>query len=460
MEKETKCQSYDFRANNAQAMGHTGMFADLWYENKRRAIIAFDNDPDAVVTPSGKTAREVLQSIIDEEEANYPKPIVSPNYSDELRRLFGIDYHGFYDFRADNTQAMSFTGLLADMWNVNKRRAIKAFDNNPETIVESIGKTAREVLTNTISDEIRYFYVSEDDHRIVHEDEKFVGFEFEIPTHDSKETGFTISGFLKRTKRLQDVSPWTIFYAHGGPHSSFTSRSAEDNWESDMDDMIKLSGALGVQVVGFDFRGSIMSASYAVDPLYKSKESTWKHVGKNYQNSPELTQNFADSVNGDFGGGHMQDLLSVYNYITNTYKEYVDPKKIIIAGHSFGGYTAALAVMHPQLKNLFAASVIMSGFYDNLTQFSHVTKGDIREMRQSPINFVSEINVPIIIFHGLHDENTLTTYIGAENFVRALNGSGKNVLFQSLDEAHDYKKPESIATIIIALSALIESLSV
>src|SRR6476660_5331265 len=95
-----------------------------------------------------------------------------------------------------------------------------------------------------------------------------------------------------------------------------------------------------------------------------------------------------------------------------------DRRKIAIGGHSYGAFTTANLLAH---SDLFAAGIAESGAYNRtLTPFGFQAEErtyweaapTYDEM--SPFRFADKINEPILLIHGMADNNTGTFPIQSE----------------------------------------------
>ncbi|MGQ0765544.1 MAG: prolyl oligopeptidase family serine peptidase [Gemmatimonadota bacterium] len=126
-----------------------------------------------------------------------------------------------------------------------------------------------------------------------------------------------------------------------------------------------------------------------------------------------------------------------------------DRTKIAVGGHSYGGFMTANLLAH---SNLFRAGVARSGAYNRtLTPFGFQgeerTYWDAEEVysKMSPFNYADSVSSPILLIHGMADDNTGTYPVQSERFYAALKGNGKTARYVQLPaEAHGYRARESI----------------
>ncbi len=125
-----------------------------------------------------------------------------------------------------------------------------------------------------------------------------------------------------------------------------------------------------------------------------------------------------------------------------------DRERFAVAGHSYGAFTAANLLAH---TNLFRAGIARSGAYNRtLTPFGFQSEersyweaaATYDEM--SPFRFADKIDEPILLIHGVADNNPGTFPIQSERLFAALQGLGGRVRYVQLPaEAHGYRARET-----------------
>lgn len=126
-----------------------------------------------------------------------------------------------------------------------------------------------------------------------------------------------------------------------------------------------------------------------------------------------------------------------------------DPDRIAIGGHSYGAFMTANLLAHTKL---FAAGIARSGAYNRtLTPFGFQseerTYWDDPQLyyKMSPFSYANQITTPLLLIHGLADDNSGTFPIQSERFYSALKGFGATTRLVFLPaEAHSYRAKESI----------------
>lgn len=126
-----------------------------------------------------------------------------------------------------------------------------------------------------------------------------------------------------------------------------------------------------------------------------------------------------------------------------------DPKRVAIAGHSYGAFMTANLLAHTRL---FRAGIARSGAYNRtLTPFGFQSEQrtfwQAPEVYQamSPFNYANKIKDPLLLIHGAADNNSGTFPIQSERFFNALRGHGATARFVLLPhESHGYRARESL----------------
>jgi dipeptidyl aminopeptidase/acylaminoacyl peptidase len=126
-----------------------------------------------------------------------------------------------------------------------------------------------------------------------------------------------------------------------------------------------------------------------------------------------------------------------------------DRNRIAIGGHSYGAFMAANLLAH---SDLFRAGIARSGAYNRtLTPVGFQAeerpfwKARETYIRMSPFTYADRIDEPILIIHGMADDNSGTFPIQSERLFAALKGNGARARLVMLPaEAHGYRARESV----------------
>ncbi|HET7707314.1 MAG TPA: prolyl oligopeptidase family serine peptidase [Thermoanaerobaculia bacterium] len=126
-----------------------------------------------------------------------------------------------------------------------------------------------------------------------------------------------------------------------------------------------------------------------------------------------------------------------------------DRDRMAVGGHSYGAFMTANLLAH---SDLFRAGIARSGAYNRtLTPFSFQAEERTfweaadTYMKMSPFTHAQKINEPILLIHGIDDNNTGTFPIQSERLYQALKGLGGTVRLVMLPyESHGYRARESV----------------
>ncbi len=137
-------------------------------------------------------------------------------------------------------------------------------------------------------------------------------------------------------------------------------------------------------------------------------------IAPNYRGSTGYGKEFQQANLFDMGGGDFEDVLAAADWIKQT--GYVDPKKLILMGGSYGGYMTMMGVT--KAPELWAAGVPIVPFVNWFTEIQNedpvlqqsdlATMGDPVKNKalyedRSPINFVDQIKAPLYLLAGGND---------------------------------------------------------
>lgn len=128
---------------------------------------------------------------------------------------------------------------------------------------------------------------------------------------------------------------------------------------------------------------------------------------------------------------------------------YIDPNKVAVGGHSYGAFMTANLLSH---SNLFAAGIARSGAYNRtLTPFGFQSEErsywEAPEIynTMSPFMNADKMKTPLLLIHGVADNNSGTYPLQSERYFNALKGLGAPVRLVMLPkESHGYRAKESI----------------
>lgn len=176
-------------------------------------------------------------------------------------------------------------------------------------------------------------------------------------------------------------------------------------------------------------------------------------IAPNYRGSTGYGKEFQQANLFDMGGGDLQDVLAAADWIKDT--GYVDPKKLIVMGGSYGGYMSMMAVT--KAPDVWAAGVPIVPFVNWFTEIENedpvlqqsdlATMGDPVKNKalyedRSPINFIDQVKAPLLLLAGGNDPRCPKTE--AQQVVDAIKKKGGVVEYKVYEnEGHGFARVEN-----------------
>jgi dipeptidyl aminopeptidase/acylaminoacyl peptidase len=176
-------------------------------------------------------------------------------------------------------------------------------------------------------------------------------------------------------------------------------------------------------------------------------------IAPNYRGSTGYGKEFQHANLFDMGGGDLQDVLAAADWIKQT--SYVDSKKLILMGGSYGGYMTMMGVT--KAPEIWAAGVPIVPFVNWFTEIQNedpvlqqsdlATMGDLEKNKalyedRSPINFVDRIKAPLYLLAGGNDPRCPKTE--SQQVVDAIKKRGGVVEYKVYEnEGHGFAKVEN-----------------
>jgi dipeptidyl aminopeptidase/acylaminoacyl peptidase len=170
-----------------------------------------------------------------------------------------------------------------------------------------------------------------------------------------------------------------------------------------------------------------------------------------YRGSAGYGREWRTDVHDFLGGLDFQDHLDGIDYVVENYS--VDPTRVGMYGGSYGGFIAEMAVMRAPEKVACAAALRPVADWKNYYASSPVytterlgfpDKNPKAYERSSPITYVEGIKSPLLILHGMVDDNVHLQ--DSAQLVEKLIKLGKSEYFEVMfypSENHAFTKPES-----------------
>ena len=238
----------------------------------------------------------------------------------------------------------------------------------------------------------------------------------EFPT----ENGLTAHAFYYGPKNKDFIgpeakSPPLLVMCHGGPHSAS-------------------STALNVALQYWTSRGIAV-------------------VDVNYGGSTGYGRDYRERLIGEWGVVDVDDCVNAARYLIG--RGDVDKERVAITGGSAGGYTTLAAIT---FRDLFRAGTSHFGVSDLESLLEGIHKFDTNSLRglvgpyplfrkryveRSPINFVEQIDCPVLLFQGLED--TIIPPDQSEMMFNELRARGIPTAFVTFEgEGHGFVQSENI----------------
>lgn len=214
---------------------------------------------------------------------------------------------------------------------------------------------------------------------------------------------------------------------------------------------------------------------------YKSKDAAGQISGSPYSFTrvsatseiPFVTQGYAIIHNAAFpiiGEGDQEPNDAFVEQLVANAKAAIDkavsmgvtdPDRVAVGGHSYGAFMTANLLAH---CDLFAAGIARSGAYNRtLTPFGFQserrTYWEAPDLYydMSPFMHADLVNEPLLMIHGIADNNSGTFPIQSERFYAALKGHGAVARLVMLPlESHGYRARESLLHMLWEMNRWLE----
>ncbi|MGH9458427.1 MAG: alpha/beta hydrolase family protein [Thermoanaerobaculia bacterium] len=140
----------------------------------------------------------------------------------------------------------------------------------------------------------------------------------------------------------------------------------------------------------------------------------------------------------------------------------LDPKRVAVGGHSYGAFMTGNLLAH---TDLFRAGIARSGAYNRtLTPFGFQSEErtyweapDVYAT-MSPFMNAQRIDEPILLIHGIADNNSGTFPVQSERLYAALKGMGKTARLVMLPhESHGYRARQSVMHMLWEMDRWLET---
>jgi dipeptidyl aminopeptidase/acylaminoacyl peptidase len=177
-------------------------------------------------------------------------------------------------------------------------------------------------------------------------------------------------------------------------------------------------------------------------------------IAPNYRGSSGYGKDFQDADRMDAGGAELQDVVDAAEFIKKS--GYVDPKKLIIMGRSYGGYLTMMGVT--KFPDLWAAGVPIVPFVNWFTEYQNedaTLQASDREFMgdpvknkelwtdRSPFFFLDKVKAPLSILAGGNDPRCPKTESQqVADTIRKRGGIAQLKIYEN--EGHAFSRIENI----------------
>jgi dipeptidyl aminopeptidase/acylaminoacyl peptidase len=165
----------------------------------------------------------------------------------------------------------------------------------------------------------------------------------------------------------------------------------------------------------------------------------------NFRGSTGYGREFMTKGFGQMGLAMQDDVTDGMNYLAE--QGIIDPKRVCIIGASYGGYSAMWGVVKD--PDLYRCSISIAGVSNvrrdvnafGGTVLSRTFSAQWKKMSSdfksiSPVNFVDQITVPMLLIHGKRDDSV--DYKQSTRMEKKMRDAGKDVEMLILPEADHY----------------------
>ncbi|UCF67600.1 MAG: S9 family peptidase [Acidobacteriota bacterium] len=160
----------------------------------------------------------------------------------------------------------------------------------------------------------------------------------------------------------------------------------------------------------------------------------WAVFMPHFRGSSGYEQRYSLASRGDLGGADARDILAGIEQLVDS--RLVDPERLAVAGASYGGYMTNWLLATTER---FRAGVSIAGIFDLAQDYTTSDLSSWEEhylgakpwenldlyRERSPVTHAASITAPVLILHGLDDDNTIFT--NSKGLHRALTALGREV---------------------------------
>ncbi len=178
-------------------------------------------------------------------------------------------------------------------------------------------------------------------------------------------------------------------------------------------------------------------------------------IAPNYRGSTGYGKEFMDANRFDMGGGDLADCVAASDWIKQT--GYIDPKKLVIMGGSYGGYLTMMGMT--KASDIWAAGVAIVPFVNWFTEIKNedpllreydvATMGDPDDPKnkqlfedRSPAYYIDSIKAPLLMLAGGNDPRCPASETRqTEEAIKKRSGEVEVKIYEN--EGHGFSKVEN-----------------
>lgn len=177
-------------------------------------------------------------------------------------------------------------------------------------------------------------------------------------------------------------------------------------------------------------------------------------IAPNYRGSSGYGEEFQHADRMDAGGAELQDIVDAAEFIKKS--GYVDPKKVVLMGRSYGGYLTMMGVT--KFPDLWAAGVPIVPFVNWFTEYQNedpTLQASDREFMGDPVRnkdlwtdrspyfFLDRVKAPLLILAGGNDPRCPKTEAQqVADSIRKRGGTAQLKIYEN--EGHSFSRIENI----------------
>jgi dipeptidyl aminopeptidase/acylaminoacyl peptidase len=170
------------------------------------------------------------------------------------------------------------------------------------------------------------------------------------------------------------------------------------------------------------------------------------YLAINYRGSTTFGRSFQEQITGRPGLWEVEDLAAARNWVIE--ERIADPRRIFLAGGSYGGYLTLLALgSKPDLWTGGMAVSPITDWRQAYTEASDAMRVGIAAFfggapdekprhyeASSPITSVASVRAPVLVIQGRHDTRTPAGQV--EEYARQMQAAGKQIELQWYETGH------------------------